>query len=67
MPEEWIGRTVIVEVKGRREGSYLILGRLQEVTDEGLTIERQWQERFTQRIRSYPWESVAGVRLSEHA
>jgi hypothetical protein len=64
VPEEWIGQTVIVEVKGRRRGSYLILGRLQEVTDEGVTIERQSPERFTERIRSYPWESVVDVRLS---
>jgi hypothetical protein len=67
VPEEWIGRTVIVEVKGRRRGSYLILGRLQEVTDEGLAIDRQSPERFTERIRSYPWESVVDVRLPEHA
>jgi hypothetical protein len=65
VPEEWIGRTVIVEVKGRRGGSYLILGRLQNLTDEEVTIDRQSPERITERIRSYPWESVVEVRLPE--
>jgi hypothetical protein len=67
IPEEWIGRRVIVEVKGRRRGSYLVLGRLQEVTDEGVTIDRQSPERFTERIRSLPWQSVVDVRLPKQA
>jgi hypothetical protein len=55
VPESWIGRRVIVDVKGRRGGSYLILGRLQTVTDKEITIDRQSPERITERIRSYPW------------
>jgi hypothetical protein len=65
VPEEWIGRTVVVEVKGRRGGSYLILGQLQNVTADDVTIDRQWPERFTERIRSYPWNSVMDIRLPE--
>jgi hypothetical protein len=45
----------------------MVLGRLQDVTDEGLTIDRQSPECFTERLRSYPWESVVDVRLPEHA
>jgi hypothetical protein len=63
VPESWIGRTVVVQVKGRRGGSYLILGRLHDITDEGLMIDRQPPE----GSRSYPWESVVDVRLPDHA
>jgi hypothetical protein len=63
VPESWIGRTVVVQVKGRRGGSYLILGRLHDITDEGLLIDRQQPE----GCRSYPWESVVDVRLPDHA
>jgi len=63
VPESWIGRTVIVEVKGRKGGSYMVLGRLQDATDEGVVIDSPSSE----RLRSYPWESVSEVRLPEHA
>jgi hypothetical protein len=63
VPESWIGRSVIVEVKGRKGGSYMVLGRLHEVTDEGVVID--WPS--SERLRSYPWESVSEVRRSEHA
>jgi hypothetical protein len=66
VPESWIGRTVIVGVKGRKGGRYMVLGRLQDVTDEGVMIGRRSPERITERIRSYPWESVVDVRLPEH-
>jgi hypothetical protein len=45
----------------------MVFGRLQDATDEGVTIDRQSPERITERIRSYPWESVVDVRLPEHA
>jgi hypothetical protein len=67
VPESWIGRTVIVEVKGRKGGRYMVLGRLQDATDEGVTIDRQSPERITERIRSYPWEYVLDVRLPKYA
>jgi hypothetical protein len=58
VPELWVGRTVMVEVRGRKESRYMVLGRLQDATDEGVTIDRQLPERITDRIRSYPWESA---------
>jgi hypothetical protein len=45
----------------------MVLGRLQDATDEGVTIDRQLPERIMERIRSYPWESVVDVRLSKYA
>jgi hypothetical protein len=63
VPESWIGRTVIVEIKGRKGGRYMVLGRLHDVTEEGVVIDRQSPE----RVRSYLWESVVDVRLPEHA
>jgi hypothetical protein len=58
---------VIVEVKGRKGGRYMVLARLQDATDEGVTIDSQSPERITERIRSYPWESVVDVRLPKYA
>jgi hypothetical protein len=54
---------VIVEVKGRRGGFYMVLGRLHDVTDEGVVIDSPSSE----RLRSYRWESVSDVRRPEHA
>jgi hypothetical protein len=50
VPESWIGRTVIVDVKGRKGGPYIVLGRLRDVTDEGVVIDSPASE----RLRSYP-------------
>jgi hypothetical protein len=54
---------VVVEVKGRKGGHYMVLGRLQEATDEGVVIDSPALE----RLRSYSWESVSDVRRPEHA
>lgn len=62
VPESWIGQTVIVEVKGRKGGRYMVLGRLHDATDEGVVIDLPASEGF----RTYPWESVSDVRLPEH-
>jgi hypothetical protein len=53
---------VIVEVKGRKGGRYMVLGRLHDATDEGVVIDLPASEGF----RTYPWESVSDVRLPEH-
>jgi cell division septal protein FtsQ len=45
----------------------MVLARLQDATDEGVTIDRQSPERITERIRSYPWVSVVDVRLPKYA
>jgi hypothetical protein len=63
VPESWIGKTVVVEVKARKGGRYMVLGRLHDVTDEGVVIDRPALE----RLRSYPWASVSDVRRPEHA
>jgi hypothetical protein len=34
IPKEWINRKVIVVVKNESRGTYAVLGRLREVTDE---------------------------------
>jgi hypothetical protein len=54
---------VIVEVKGRKGGRHMVLGRLHDVTDEGVVIDSPASE----RLRTYPWESVSDVRRPEHA
>jgi hypothetical protein len=54
---------VIVEVKGRKGGRYMVLGRLHDATDKGVVIDSPASE----RLRTYPWESVSDVRRSEHA
>jgi hypothetical protein len=63
VPESWLGQTMIVEVKGRKGGRYMVLGRLHDVTDQGVVIDSPVSE----CLRTYPWESVSDVRRPQHA
>ena len=59
VPESWIGKGVTVEVRTRKGGNYLVLGRLHDATNERLTLDPSG----SQRLKSYPWETIADVRL----
>jgi hypothetical protein len=51
VPESWIGKGVMVEVRTQKGGSYLVLGRLHDATDERLTLDPSG----SQRLKPYPW------------
>ena len=59
IPKEWINRRVLVALRNESGGTYAILGRLREVTDE----EIQTVMRSSGRIRTLSRDSVAEVHL----
>lgn len=62
IPEEWIGRRVTVEVRTQREGGYLTIGWLQEVSEDGITLSITDPYDSTPTPKSYPWSSIEDVR-----
>jgi hypothetical protein len=57
VPKEWINRRVLVALRNERGGTYAVLGRLREVTDEEIRIVM----RSSGRVRTFSWDSVAEV------
>ena len=57
IPKEWINRKVIVVVKNESRGTYAVLGRLREVTDEEFRLVM----RSSGRLRTFSRDSVAEV------
>jgi hypothetical protein len=63
VPEAWIGRKVIVKVRGQHGRPYSIFGRLAATSEEGVQVTELGQTSHGSpcRTRSYPWDSVMDV------
>ncbi len=69
MFESWIGHRVKVKLKTEGEAGYWVLGRLRDVTDEGIKLSLQlypgssWRSARAKRPKSYPWDSILDIQL----
>ncbi len=63
VPEEWIGRKVMVKVRGQHGRPYSVFGRLAAKSEEGVEVTGlgQTSHGSAYRRRSYPWNSVMDV------
>lgn len=61
IPEEWIRRSVKVEIRAPRGRGYWTLGWLLEVTEDGITLSTTDPlDKVTPK--AYPWSSIVDVR-----
>ncbi len=69
IPESWTGRRVKVELRTGGEGSYMVLGRLRDVTDKEIEIARESctdsSERSPERPKSYSRIRILDVQPLE--
>ena len=66
IPEEWIGRSVKVEIRTTRGRGYWTLGWLLEVTEDGITLSTTHPlDKVTPK--AYPWSSIEDVRSLSQA
>ncbi len=62
IPEEWIGRRVMIEIRTSRGRVYWTLGWLQDVAEDGITLSTT-DPLDKSTPKSYPWSSIADVRF----